>query len=403
MYVARLDRPWEDTPFLFQGFFVESAEQVEQLKHYCMHVYIDPLRKYDANWHERMTMRGMRNLRPAAGAASGKIEEWRTHAGEERYPIQCTLEDEAPAARQAHETAQEAMQEVVLALKRGDDFALSQVRTAVTGMVESVVRNPNALMWLTRMKDVDTYTYGHAVDVCAYLLAFGRHLGLPQPDLQVLGLGGLLLDIGKVTLPLPLLQKRGRLSEAEFETVRGHVAAGVAILKRTEGMPQRVLDIAEHHHERIDGSGYPHGLEGARLSLFARMAAIVDSFDAMSSARPYRSAVSPHEGLRMLYQWRDRLYHKGLVEQFIECLGIYPVGSLVELSTGEVAIVLTQNRFRQLKPRLVLVLDHDKNPYGTMDVLDLIDDPLDADGDPVEIARSLEPGMYGIEPRDYYL
>ncbi|KAA3627720.1 MAG: HD-GYP domain-containing protein [Proteobacteria bacterium] len=402
MYVSELDRPWSETPFLFQGFFIDSPEQIDELRQYCDYVHVDLLRKRDSQWHQRLALSGGRKkaeleTRSAVRTATGGGDE------PDIYPVLLPMEDELQAAKASQGIAEKALQKILVDLKRGKDLVLTQAREAVSGLVESVIRNPNALIWLSQMKTLDNYTYGHSIDVCGYLLAFGRHLGLTKSELQVLGLGGLLLDIGKAQLPLPLLQKRGKLTNEEFELIRSHVVLGLEALRSAKGVPARVLEMVRDHHERMDGSGYPNATDGEQLGVFARMAAIVDTFDAITSERPYASALSSHQALRRLYEWRESQFHTGLVEQFIECLGTYPVGSIVELNTGQIAIVLAQNRFRQLKPKLMLVMDSSKKLYGTMDVLDMINDPVDANDNPVEIERALEPGMHGIYPRDFYL
>lgn len=403
MYVCELDRPWTDTPFIFQGFFLDSEEQIAELRKLCDYVVIDLLRQRDE-------VSGI--FRSPIAQRQRPTNTSKTFFGKdydpddlppEVYPIQHEVEHEMDGARAARKEAENALEQIVRDIKHGRKPAITPAREAVSSMVESVIRNPNASVWLTHLKDLDSYTYAHAVDVTAYLLVFGRHLGLPKEELRVLGLGGLLLDIGKSALPLPLLQKRNPLNEQEYHAVRDHVAHGVRMVRQMDGVPKRVLEMVQGHHERFDGSGYPLGVQGKEIPTFCRMAAIVDTFDAITSERPYAEPMSCHEALRKLYDWRGKQFHVALVEQFIECLGIYPVGTIVELSTGEVAIVLSQNRYRQLRPRLVLILDKDKKPYGTMDVLDLIDEVVDSDGYPVEISHALEPGMYGINPREFYL
>ncbi len=402
MYVCELDRPWTDTPFLYQGFFLDTDEQIEEIRKHCVYVYVDEMRERQhvtGMWRSPESLRAT-DTTPKTPRGSGSKT---TTERKEVYPVQQTVEEELEVAQATRVEAEEAFQDVLSDLKRGHKPALTKVREAVNGMVESVIRNPNAMVWLTRLKRADSYTYAHSLDVSAFLMVFGRHLGLPRGELTVLGMGGLLLDIGKTQLPFPLLQKKNQLSDAEYEQVRSHVDKGIAIVRQMENVPNRVVEMVQQHHERFDGTGYPEGLEGKEIGVFSRMAAIVDTFDAITSDRPYAKALSSHEALRKLYDWAGKLFHKGLVEQFIECLGIYPVGTLVELSSGEVGVVLAQNRFRQLKPRLILLLDPDKKPYETMDILDLIENPVDQSGETLEITHALEPGMYGVDPREFYL
>jgi len=270
-------------------------------------------------------------------------------------------------------------------------------------MVESIIRNPDALLLLTKLKDKDSYAYGHAIDVAIYVLAFGRHLGLPKDELNTLGMAGLLQDIGKMKLPSELLEKTEKLSAAEFDLIKTHVPQSVRILENSHGISPDIIEVVASHHERLDGSGYPKGLSGYSFGTFGNMAAIVDCFQALTSERPYAAPVPPYEALQMLYEWRGKYFRAALVEQFIQCIGIYPVGSLVELNTGEVGVVIGQNRVRRMKPRVMVILDPQKKPYKYPAVIDLVNDPKAFGDRPYAIKRGLEYGMYDIDPKEYYL
>ncbi|ROR35015.1 HD-GYP domain-containing protein [Inmirania thermothiophila] len=396
MFVCELDRPWLDTPFLFQGFLIESEAQIEELARYCRHVYVDPLRSD----RERI-LKG-----PAA-------TRWRARLGSSggddlprptrRYEERTTVEEELPAARTSWSRAEEAVDAVFDEVAAGREVNVRLAREAVRGLAESVLRNPDALIWMTRLRRADRYTWGHAVSVSIYLMAFARHLGLPRAEIELVGLGGLLMDVGKVRLPRELLDKSGRLSEEEHRLVREHVLYSVEALRASPRTPPAVVEIAYTHHERSDGSGYPRGIEEPDIPLHGRMAAIADTFDAMTSVRPYAPAVSAYDALQDLYEWRGTLFHAGLVEQFIQAVGIYPPGTLVELSGGEVGVVLAQRRTRQLRPRVLVLLGPDKARLEAPTVLDLLQDPVDARGEPQRIRRALEPGAYGLDPGEYFL
>ncbi len=412
MFVAELDRPWLDTPFLFQGFLIETQDEIVELRRYCRYVLIDPLRSvgFEGRWPEAAPASARHGIPPTvADSMSARVDaalgldasdraEWHS-----TYPDQLSLEDEMPRARKAHVSAQEVVQTLYDALSRRESIDLDLARETMDGMVESIIRNPDALLLLSQIKKASAYVYGRSVSVAIHLLAFGRHLGLPREQLNRLGTGGLLLDVGTIGLPAELIDRRGRLTEAEYATVQRHVAQGLDLLRQSHGLEPDVLAMVAGHHEREDGSGYPAGLAGAAITLPAKMAGIVDTYDALISERPYAAAASPYEALQRLYAWRGRLFHAELVEHFIQCLQIYPVGSLVELNSGEVAVVLGHNRVRRLKPRLLIVLDRAKQPYRAPQVLDLLTAPPLPDGRSVEIVRALEHGMYGIDPRDYYL
>jgi HD-GYP domain-containing protein (c-di-GMP phosphodiesterase class II) len=266
-----------------------------------------------------------------------------------------------------------------------------------------MVRNPDALMWVARLREKDKTVYGHGLQVAVYLVAFGRHLGYPKAELAQLGTIGLLLDIGKIRLPRELLEKHGRLSSGEFETVKAHVAHSLDILEETPNWSPEVLEGIAQHHERMNGSGYPKGLKADEIGLFGRMAGITDCFAALTKSRPYADAVSSYEALRSISSWGGEFFHAPLVEQFIQAIGVFPVGSLVELSTGEVAVVVSHNKLRRLKPRVLVLTASDKTPSAYPVMADLLYDPKLGGDQPAFIRRSLPAGAYGLDPRENYL
>ena len=253
------------------------------------------------------------------------------------------------------------------------------------------------------MKSRDSYAYDHGIDVAVYMLAFGRHLGYPKDKLRILGVSGLMQDIGKLRVSEEILAKSGKLSVEEFEEVKVHVHHSVDILRETADIPKEVLMVVAQHHERLDGSGYPRRLKGDQIYSFAAMSGIVDSFEALVSQRPYAEAISTHQALQQLNRWKGTSFHEALTEQFIQCIGIFPVGSLVELNTGDVAVVIGQNKVRRLKPKVMLLLDPDKQAYQYPSTLDLINDPMSSYKTPYQIKRDLPTGAYGIDPQEFYL
>lgn len=319
------------------------------------------------------------------------------------YEEVTTVEQEIETARDVHDKAKDLIENMMEELKKNRMPDVEKVKETVDGMVDSIVRNPDALLWLTKLKTKDSYTYGHSIDVSIYLASFGRHLGLPRDDLNMLGMAGMLQDIGKIRLPIEILEKNQRLTPEELEIVKSHVTESVKILTDTPGVPKQVLNIVANHHERYDGTGYPRKLQGDAIGMYASMAAIVDTFEAMTSERPYSKAMTAQEALRTMHGWKDKTFEKTLVEQFIQCVGIYPVGSLVELNTGDIGIVIAQNRVRRLQPRIMLLMDGLKEKYKTPISLDLLTEPV-AYGDVVyQIKKSLPPNSHGIDPREYYL
>jgi HD-GYP domain-containing protein (c-di-GMP phosphodiesterase class II) len=313
------------------------------------------------------------------------------------------VEDEMVPAERARRRIRDALDEIVDDIHRGKRIQVIGLKEAVTDITDSVLRNPDACMWLRMLKDKDTYTYFHLIDTSTLSIAFGRQLGFSRNELADVGLAALLIDIGKITLPKDLINKSGDLTREELALVRKHVDHSLELIAQVAGINKRITEVVAAHHERFDGLGYPRGLRGRAIPPFARMVAIADCFDAITSARPYANPMSPHEAMRKLYDWSDKDFQAELIEQFIQCLGIYPTGTLVDLSTGEVGIVISQNRKRRLKPRVMLVLDANKRRYESFAVIDLMELSQDDSQDPIVILRAVEPEKYGLDPREFHI
>jgi len=311
--------------------------------------------------------------------------------------------EEVPRARQACVQATRAVAQMVTALRAGQALDAAQVREAVQPIVDSVLRNADAFFWVACLQRRDSYLHSHAVNAAAMAAALGRHLGLPAEALSSLGVGGLLLDLGKCRFPDSLLDAPNALDAETALLMREHVQAGVQMLAAA-GIDDAVVQaMVASHHERWNGSGYPQGLRGADIPFAARIAAIIDSFDAMTSERAYQSPSSRHAALQQLYSGHDTLYQRELVEQFLQCMSPYPTGSLVELTTGQAGIVVAQNNARRLHPRVMLLLDAAKALYPRFPVIDLMAHNEANPGQSVEIAQALEPGAHGLDLGALYL
>lgn len=323
----------------------------------------------------------------------------KTAVEEPVYVDTTRIEEELPMAQEAHEKVQIVVQEVIADLNNNKPLELDKVNDAVGWIVESVVRNPDGMIWLARLKSVDAYTYDHGLNTAIYLIAFGRHLGLPEDQLQTIGTVGLMQDIGKIKLPRPLLDKRDRLTAAELKTFQSHVGHSIDIIRGAKEATDALIGAVNEHHERYDGSGYPRGIKGEQISLLGGMAGLVDTYTAMIAARPYAPPVSVQQALHDLYSSRNHDFKSELVEEFIQCVGVFPVGSLVELNTAEVAVVVSQNRTRRLKPRVMLVVDSNRQSFATPIMMELIYDPPTPTGEPYRIVRGLQAGLYDYDPQ----
>ena len=342
---------------------------------------------------------GLKNLFGKKPQEEPEDDGVRVYAGQQFKPVyedKTSLEEELPAAREVHNRAERMVQTVLTDIRANKVPEMGRVQEAVGYMVESVVRNPDALMWLSRLKSEDAYTYEHGLNCSIYMMAFGRHMGLGSDSLQVLGTSGLMQDVGKIRLPHELIERQGELDWDEFERIKSHVNHSLDILNESSSTSPLVLDVVNQHHERLDGSGYPQGLAGEHIWQLGGMAGIVDVYTALTTLRPYSGPISSQEALRKLYDWRATYFDDNLIEQFIQCVGIYPVGSLVQLNTGEIAVVVSQNRQRRLKPRVMLILDEAKQSYGRPRMIDLMLDPLTQTGNMYIITQALSADAYDM-------
>lgn len=323
-----------------------------------------------------------------------------------RYDIRRPMAAELPRARNAFRSSENALNELIDDIRHGNTLNIDAVAGAVDSMVDSVLDNPDAMMWIARLREEDIQVYHHGVRVALYLVALGRHLGFPRHELGYLGQIGMLADVGKTKIPRSLLEKPGLLSAAEFGLVKEHVNLSLHILNSGPPLPPQVLQGISQHHERIDGSGYPNQLKGDKISIYGKMAAIADSFAALITPRPYAKANAPQDALMSLYEWSGTSFHEPLVEQFVQAIGVFPVGSLVELSSGEVAVVVAHNRVRRLEPR-VLVLSHaDKSPLDAPIERDLYQESKNSrkrQKPSLRIVRGLAAGAHGFNLQNYYL
>lgn len=396
MYVSNLDRPWIDTPFLLEGFLIETEEDISALVRHCVFVYIDTDRGVGADEYI--------DDAPPRLKTNVHLERFlQDNHKQVEYNDVKTTKEELPEAQLAMEAASNQVAHIMDDVKEGKNLNIEAVRGVVSPILESIIRNSEAYLWLSMMQKKSAYTYSHSVDNCALAIAFGRYMGLPKNDLQTLAIGLLMMDIGNVKIPEQILNKKGRLTEIEYRIVKKHVNHGVETLKTTEGMNEDIVNIALTHHERFDGSGYPNGLLGAHIPVYGRMAAIIDCYDAMTSKRPFSAAKSPYAALQNIYNWRGSAFQPELVEQFLQCMGVYPTGSIVEMTNGEVGIVLSQNLTQRMRPKIMLVLDENKAHFVEYKTINLAKMFEDLEGYPLNILRGLDPGAFGIDPTEYYL
>lgn len=342
MYVHDLGVAWSDHPFTFNRFKLKSEDQVAELMAAGLQaVYIDTDKGDD--------VRDAPTAEDVRAEVDARMLEL---ARETPQPLQVPVSDEIQNARLLYERAGNVVRDVMRDGRLGKAAQLENVAALVDDITQSVVRNSGALLAMLRLKNKDDYTFMHCVSVGTLMVTFGRALGLEGEPLRQAGIGGFVHDVGKTLVPDKILNKTGRLTEGEFLLIKRHPAEGHAILLQSSNVGAAPLDITRHHHERLDGKGYPDKLPAGRISQLARMAAIVDVYDAITSDRPYHKGIAPTEALRKMLEWCNGHFDETLLRQFIRCVGIYPTGTLVRLDNGWLAVVTEQNTRDLLKPAL---------------------------------------------------
>ena len=397
MYVSDLDCPWSETPFLFQGFRITNEQELAKLNEFCKFVFVDDDKStvpIEANLIILSSEREKKNNSKLESLYKFKISQ---------KPHQEDFADEFPVAKKTYEKAMETMHEIFNDLRMGKALNVSAVKSTVEIMTSSILRNPDALKLMCALKERSDNAATHALHVCILTLAFATYLGLEKEMVKQLGIGGLLHDIGEIKLPEGLFWKSVPFNKSELNEIQKHTGFGVEIIKNTEGLAPVVLDIVRDHHERLNSSGYPRQASGNDISYNAMLVSVVDVYDSVTMGYEGKQAILCTDALKSMYDWRNELFQDELIEHFIQCLGIYPVGSVVKLNSGEVGIIVTFDGYTRLAPRVMLLLDRDLNFYSSPKMLDLSRFKDADDKYLYEINQVVNPDDYGIDVRQYVL
>lgn len=389
MYVAELDRPWVDTPFMFQGFYIQKIEDINDLRESCEHVYVDAERSKPGSV-DKLLFTNQSAIRKKISTKRRKTRRY--SGGQFRHSL---LE-----AYNVYKDARGWVDTMLMDSRLGNGIDTDKARDYVSGLAEQVIANPDALVWLTHLRSRDEYTATHCINVCILALTFGRDLELDEKQLHSLGMGALLHDLGKMRVPDEILNKPARLTKDEFETMMQHPAIGHAMLVDDHDLSSESLHVVLHHHERLDGGGYPRGMAGDEIPLLTRITSIVDVYDAITSDRCYHDGISPALALENLFKWSAGNYDVALLEKFIKCLGIYPIGSVVQLNTNEVGVVVATDGDHRIKPIVLLARDPEGKIYMPRKLLNLSNIEWEKSGKPMSIVKVLEPGSLGIELKE---
>lgn len=402
MFVSDLDRPWHQTPFPIQGFHIRSDDDVKSVSSFCSWVMIDvPELRNTAEFEQNRAP----IFRRRSPAGSGSRAELQLPPLKIKSPVRYTEEvpfrKEVKASARLVRAADDALRHVVDSVRAGETPDLRPLATSVQKMTESVTRNPDALLWLSRMQEHDDHIYQHGVNTAVWGLVFGRSLGLEKGLLNHLAMGCLLSQVGKAELPRELLRDEGSLSPEEFAEYKTYVALGMARLEDT-GLSRAVTSVVQYHRERHNGSGFPESVRGDRIPLLAKIAGLTDYYESLIAPKDPARAMAPAQAVASLYETRNIEFQEDLVEKFIQAIGIYPIGTLVELSDGQRGVVVSHAPERRLQPKVMVMTDTEHRPLKQAKILNLADYNAERSADTSLVVTDCLPhGTDGLEPNRF--
>jgi len=393
MYIAELDRDWKNTPFTIGGFLAKSVSQISEVQRVCKFVYIDtslgitPIR-YRIN-RQTILSRARESAPPTATFLVNR----------DSYEIARPVKKEVDAVYGLYARLLTDFAKLIQEIESRGNPDLTSLRKTISRCIGSIIRNPNGFVWYLNADPSLYQGFMHSIRAALWSCVCARQLGHRKEEMENLFLGTLLSDIGFITYPEGFIDKRGVIRKTEHLAYRNHVAVSVDLIKSVLTVNKQVIDIVRHHHERHDGRGFPNKLRGSQIPLPGRIAGLAYSFERLLNSGPGNKRISPATAVSRLYKQRRLKFDDQLVFEFIQTLGMYPTGSVVELSSGEVAIVVEQNPEDKFLPGVVIVTNRKKKIYAWPRLLDLGRQP--EDGSKRSIVKSLEPGTYGVDPKSF--
>ena len=380
MYLESLPGSWLTNPFWKTSRLLNSAEEIALVrKSGVRHAVIDTAKGCDVAVEEVDTV-GPTEIAPARAVPVPRPP-----------PVKVALEQELKVAAQVIARSKAAVTAMFNDVRMGKAVDLSVSNMVIDDISDSIARNTTALVSLVRLKNQHDYTYMHSIAVCALMIALARQLNLDPEAVKQAGAAGLLHDIGKMAVPSAILNKPGKLTDDEFVTVKLHPQAGYDLLQEAGELGAVAMDVCLHHHEKMDGSGYPHRLKGEQISLYARMGAICDVYDAITSDRAYKPGWPAAESIKKMASWCDTHFDTQLFRAFVKSVGIYPVGTLVRLNSGRLGVVIEQSETSLLTPRVRVFFSTRSNTHLTPVVVD-----LGIPGEREQIAKSEDPALWNF-------
>ncbi len=377
MYIHKLDRPWVETPFAFQGFYVRTKHEIQELQRFCDYVYIDcekgvqPYKESEISKPSPLLVaeKLQKKSKPSYVVAAD-LKKIVFNIG--RYEKSTKpFKKEINNAKILFSDLSHSIEQISFNLRVGKKLNIAETKTHAKSVVASVIKNPNTMIWLSRLKNQGDYTYNHSLRSSILAIVFGRYLGLNEEELISLATGVLLADIGKTKIHRSLLNSSKELTNSEKIIMKSHVELGVEMLAADKNVDHSTLVIVETHHERVDGSGYPYGLVGEEIPFFGQIAGLVDVFDAITSKKSYGKQMTSAQAMDWLYSQKDKLFSSKIIDDFIQAIGLYPAGTIVELTDNSVALVVSHNPEKRLRPEVFLIKDSKKNNLNTKKTIDL--------------------------------
>lgn len=401
-FVSELDRPWHQTPFPIQGFYIRSQEEIRSLISYCKWVYVDIAEGRDNSEYEATNtpIFAPRNTKGNRQQEVLRLPPIQIRNAQE-YPVSATMKKELKHGNRLMVDVDAAYKGIAKQLRERMTPNFAPVVRMAQHMTFSVVRNPDALLWLVRIREHDDYSYRHSLNACVWALVCGRQIGLEPEALKSLALGTMLSHVGKLDLPQSLITNEQMLAADDYEHFKSYIARGVERLQAA-GMPRSVINIVQYQRERHNGSGFPRGVAGDRIPLLAKVAGLVDYYETLVETRQSQVPLTPAQAVAHLYERRNTEFQADLVERFIQAIGIYPAGTLVELSDGHRGAVISHSSARRLWPRVMLMTDQQQRPLKQAKIINLaeINEGKD-DAEAVKITGCLPYGTQELDPRDY--
>ena len=380
MYINELDCSWMKHPFARNQFKITEIDDIKKIQTAGIKsLKIDTSKGLDI---------------PVDNQKSPKEITSNHQTTKETSPPSNNLTKIRKEAKQIKGHAEQAISNIMADVKLGQQVEMEQVTPVVDKMAESVLNNQNALLGLSRIRNMDTYTFEHSVNIGVLMMSFTKSRGMPTEVIHEVGVGGLLHDIGKALTPTEILNKAGKLTDEEFVIMRKHVVDSRIILEKTPGISQNALDVAALHHEKFDGSGYPDGKKGDEISIIGQMSAIVDVYDALTADRCYHKGQDPSIVLKRMLSWTGSHFNPQLMHEFIQCVGIYPPATLVMLSNSYLAVVI-ENNLNLLLPRVIAILNTKTNETIEPKLVDL------SKQNKLKVISSESEHKWNIEPQKY--